>query len=144
MEARVYEIIKVQVDWLVKTTDRSRWPPTIIISALAMSNTSGWSQPKLVPWMRIVRPDDGFLDLDFIATAPAGIVEPTISPVYPAVIALPLPHWVTLWITGVRVHGATNSAEAGLPGGKISGMAIEPESLPLPWPFPWILPPKEK
>ena len=137
MEARVYEINEVHVEWLVQ--DVSLWPPAITISALGRANSTGWTQSKLVPWMLTMAPADGVLDFDFIATAPTGFAHFTISRIG-AVITLPVPQW----LAGVRVHSATNAVAANLQGGKI-GIPIKPAGgLPLPWPFPYISPPEEK
>jgi hypothetical protein len=136
MEARVYEIKEVHVEWLVQ--DISLWPPIIAISVLGHVNSTGWTPRKLVP-LYYVAPADGIQDFDFNATAPTGFAHFTISRIG-TVLALPVPPW----LKGVRVHSTANALVANLSAAK-TGMPIKPAGgLPLPWPFPWLSPPEQK
>ena len=78
MDTRVRSIEDVRIEAL-NVTDGS--PPAVTVSALGKVNSTGWTHPRLGPWIYIDTPKDGILDLDFIATAPAGIVLFVISPI---------------------------------------------------------------
>ena len=130
MDTRVHSIEDVRIEAL-NVTDGS--PPAVTVSALGKVNSTGWTHPRLGPWIYIDTPKDGILDLDFIATAPAGIVLFVISP-----ISVGLTFTVPEWVRGVRVHSSTNAVEAML--GKAKGKGSKDQAdqgKPGPWPFPW-------
>jgi hypothetical protein len=106
MASRIYSVEEVHVEALMVAPER---PPAISVSARGLVPTSGWTHPELGPWMYIVPPADGILDLDFIATAPTGIVLQVFSKIGVS-SAFPVPGW----IVGVRVHSTTNRIEAML------------------------------
>ena len=133
MQSRVYSVEEVHVESLMVIPEN---PPAISVSARGWVATSGWSHPELAPWMYIVPPADGILDLDFVATAPTGIVLQVFCKIG-VVQSFPVPRWVV----GVRVHTSTNQIEAKLAGAsKPSQEDLMGGGLPLPWPFPWWAP----
>jgi hypothetical protein len=133
MQSRIYSVEKVHVEALIGIPEN---PPIIAVSAEGWVPTSGWSHPDLTPWVYIVPPKDGILDLDFVATPPTGIVLQVLTKIGVA-RAFPVPAWVL----GVRVHSSTNQIAAPIAGvSPASEAVLAGEGLPLPWPFPWWAP----
>lgn len=133
MQSRIYSVEDVRIESLIVVPEH---PPMIAVSALGTVATTGWTQPDLAPWMYIVPPRDGILDLDFVATPPTGIVLQVLSK-----ITVVKTFAVPAWLRGVRVHASQNSIERMLEtesSSKIAGVAAE--GWPLPWPFPWWAP----
>lgn len=131
--SRVYSVDAAHVESLIAIPEN---PPAIAVSASGWVPTSGWSRPDLSPWMYIQPPDDGILDLDFVAEAPSGIVLQVFSKISVAK-SFPIPGWVR----GVRIHASTNYVEATLESAATQPeVALMGEGLPLPWPFPWWAP----
>jgi hypothetical protein len=128
MQSRVYSVDEVKIESLIVIPEN---PPAISVSVLGWVPTTAWSQPDLAAWMYITPPKDGLLDLDFVATAPTGIVIPVFDRIG-IVKSMPIPHWVK----GVRIHCSTNEMTAVLPGG-VSAASSETETVPYPWPWPW-------
>jgi len=131
MDSRVYSVEEVRVEGLDVVAGA---PLAITVSACGKVNSTGWTNPRLNPWIYIVPPKDGILDLDFTATAPTGYVLFVISPIC-AGLVFPVPHWVC----GVRVHTSTNSMEAKFNRPK-EVVDQDFRGLPGPWPFPWHAP----
>jgi hypothetical protein len=115
------------------------------VAATGEVPTTGWTNPILAPRFYVVPPADGYLDLDFYADEPSGIVIP---------MPLPTAAWLVLnrdpenyWgkgkpLAGVRVHAATNKVETKYNSkNKYDALMVTAETmaegLPLPWPFPW-------
>jgi hypothetical protein len=77
----------------------------VLITALGMVTTTGWSQAHLQPFIYIQPPPDGIWDLVFVAKPPSGIVADVVSPICTTYV----------WklggydLKGVRVHSATNT-----------------------------------
>jgi hypothetical protein len=131
--SRIYSVEDLRVESLIVIPEN---PPAISVSASGWVPTSGWTHPELAPWMYISPPSDGVLDLDFVATAPTGIVLQVFSKIG-TVKTFPIPNWVV----GVRVHTSTNDMQATIGGAKNpSHASLMGEGLPLPWPFPWWAP----
>jgi hypothetical protein len=137
MQSRIYSVEEVRVEGLIGIPEN---PPAISVSAWGWVPTTGWSHPDLTPWIYVMPPADGILDLDFVATPPTGIVLQVFTRINVAK-AIPVPAWVV----GVRVHSSTNHREALIGGAaKPSQAALSGEGLPLPWPFPWWAPKARK
>ncbi|MFC3320719.1 hypothetical protein [Mesorhizobium cantuariense] len=135
--SRVYSVDDVHVEGLMVIPEN---PPAISVSARGWVPTSGWSHPDLAPWMYIVPPKDGILDLDFVATPPTGLVLQVFTRIS-VTKAFPVPGWVV----GVRVHSSTNAVEDKIHGAAApSPAAISGEGMPLPWPFPWWAPKSDR
>ena len=133
MQSRIYSVDKVQVEGLIVIREN---PPAIAVSAEGWVPTTGWSHPDLTPWIYIVPPKDGILDLDFIATPPTGVVLQVVTK-----IGVAKAFSVPPWVRGVRVHSSTNKVEALIDGAKQPSEAeLKGEGMPLPWPFPWWVP----
>lgn len=130
MQARIYSVELVEVEELIVIPEL---PRAISMKAVGKATTAGWTAPELALWMYIHPPTDGILDLDFVATAPSGIVIPVLVPIC-VTVSIPVPPWVI----GVRVHAASNEMERKIPGAGGASIAMPSgEGLPLPWPFPW-------
>ena len=125
MQSRVYSVGKVEAESLVGIPEN---PRIIKVSAEGWVPTSGWSQASLAPFMYIAPPGDGLLDLDFVATAPSGIVLQVFSPIV-VMATVPVPNWVR----GVRVHSSTNVAETIVDGLDPIDGTSDDEVLPWPW-----------
>jgi hypothetical protein len=131
--SRVYSIEDVQVEHLMTIPEN---PPAISVSVIGRVPTTGWSHADLTPWVYIVPPKSGLLDLDFTATAPTGIVLQVLTKIS-IVKSFPVPRWVI----GVRVHSSTNVRDAKIAGASaVSEAEAMGDGLPLPWPFPWWAP----
>ena len=97
-------------------------------------NTGGWSKPELALWIYIAPPADGILDLDFVALAPEpGTIVTQAFAKLNVKTTMPVPDWVS----GVRVHGATNFIVTMLAAPAVKKIK---DGLPTPWPFPWFTP----
>lgn len=100
--AHIAEVIHVEIKILKSN------PPQWSITAIGKVPSAGWRNPQLAPRFYIDFPEDGILDLDFLADPPEGIV---LQPVTPIVAS-------TLWsdpassVRGVRVHSRTNNVVA--------------------------------
>lgn len=132
--SRIYSIEEAQVEALITIPEN---PRVISVWASGRVPTSGWSHPDLAPWMYIRPPDDGIIDLDFVATAPPGNVLQVLTR-----IAVAKAFLVPRWVIGVRVHSSTNKMEAKISGG-VRAMAVE-DAAPYPWPWPWWAPEARK
>lgn len=132
--SRIYSVDAAHVESLMVIPEN---PPAISVSANGWVPTSGWTRPDLSPWMYIMPPADGILDLDFVAEPPSGIVLQVLCK-----IGVAKSFAVPAWVRGVRVHTSTNSIEATLERAppKASDAVLMGEGLPLPWPFPWWAP----
>ncbi|HEY0437128.1 MAG TPA: hypothetical protein VGC92_10835, partial [Phenylobacterium sp.] len=79
----------------------------LTIASIGLAPTTGWTHPRLSPYVYIKPPADGVWDFDFVADAPAGIVADVLTPVAAA--------WFGIapdWCKGVRVHAADNQLAA--------------------------------
>jgi hypothetical protein len=136
MDVRVYSVDDVRVDGL------DAIPPAISISVKGQVNSTGWTNPRLIPWTYAEAPKDGIIDFDFIATAPVGFVNFVFCP-----IGLGYSFAIPAWVIGVRIHAAINALEAKIEAqealARQAPVTSSAEGLPLPWPFPWISPPKQ-
>ncbi|WP_088348315.1 MULTISPECIES: hypothetical protein [Rhodomicrobium] len=127
MRARVYSVDDVRL-----TIFRSK-PAQIVVIAMGRAASTGWTDAELNPFMYVMPPRDGILDLDFSAESPrpGTIVLPILTPIA-ATLWMPVPNWVR----GVRVHAATNSKESGR---NIEALDVEEpkikggDSVPWPW-----------
>jgi hypothetical protein len=134
MQSRVYSVEEVHVEALMVIPEN---PPAISVSARGWVPTSGWSHPDLAPWMYIVPPKDGILDLDFVASPPTGGFVLQVFSRIGVVKAFPIPSWVR----GVRIHTSTNRMEAMLEKSSQKSIASAKEGpIAGPWPFPWYAP----
>lgn len=135
MDARVYDVEEVHIEALDVMNGA---PPAVVVSARGRVNSTGWTNPQLAAWIYIQPPRDGILDLDFIATAPSGLVNFVMSP-----ITVGLAFTVPGWVRGVRIHSSTNKMETLLEEPVAKGKMPEPKrGMPLPWPIPWQTPPQ--
>ncbi len=131
MSSRVYSVTEVKAQYLMTIPEN---PPVISVEVKGYTATSGWTHPELGPWMYIKEPADGILDLDLLASPPAGIVLQVLTPVS-VTQAFPVPGWVK----GVRIHSSTNQIVKMLnaPPSEMKSLADHP---PVPWPFHWYAP----
>ena len=135
MEARVYSVDEVVVDGVMAVDDA---PPVMTVSARGQVNSSGWTNSRLIPWIYILEPADGVLDLDFIAAAPSGVVTFGFEKITGGIILA-----IPAWLVGVRVHSASNVREAMLDR-PVEHTQPMGDGMPLPWPFPWLAPPSSR
>jgi hypothetical protein len=73
IQARLFSISDVLLE-LRKTN-----PPELAVTVHGYAVSSGWTDPQLVPLEKKLAPD-GILDLDFVATPPAQINMPVLTP----------------------------------------------------------------
>lgn len=106
-------------------------PNLLMINAIGTVNSSGWSDAQLAPRIYIQPPEDGILDLDFIAKKPTGMVLWVMLPIT-AMAEIP----VEPWIKGFRVHSSSNTIEVALDD---AGCCVESRLIPGDgWPWPWL------
>ncbi|MEO1092664.1 MAG: hypothetical protein AAFX81_18735 [Pseudomonadota bacterium] len=101
--------------------------PNLLVAATGRAATTGWTVPRLAPFVYVTPPADGILDCDFVATPPAdgSVVLPVLTPVA-ANLVIPevdlANHWGPgLPLVGLRVHAAAN-AKVALVGTDAAGM----------------------
>lgn len=106
-------------------------PPQLRVTAKGTASTPGWGNPRLQlrPLTNGV-PDDGFVDLDFVAERPEGIVPQVLAPISGTL------RWEEYGkyadkVRGVRVHAKTNSLEHPLPTEPLPGPSYQ-EQVDLP------------
>jgi hypothetical protein len=82
-------------------------PRIVLISAYGATNTSGWSQFRLQPYIYVQPPLDGIWDFVFVGEPPSGIALDVVSHASATYV------WTLgkFDFKGVRVHSATNSVE---------------------------------
>lgn len=83
-------------------------PPLLLVGAKGVVPDSGWENPRLIPYVYFVPPEDGIWDFDFVADRVPGPHIPVLTPV---VVFRPIRN-APDWVKGVRIHAATNSLEA--------------------------------
>jgi hypothetical protein len=77
----------------------------VLITALGMVTTTGWSQARLQPFIYVQPPPDGIWDFVFVAKPPSGIAADVVSPISTSYV----------WklggydLKGVRIHSATKT-----------------------------------
>ena len=82
-------------------------PRIVLISAYGATNTTGWSNFRLQPYIYVQPPTDGIWDFVFVGDPPSGVALDVISHATATYV------W-TLGksdFRGVRVHSATNAIE---------------------------------
>lgn len=102
-KAIVYSVSSVQL-LPIKSDDGS---DARLIVAEGEVISTGWTNPKLLPYTYTQEPPDGIWDFVFAADPPRDISSPMLTPirVKHTVTDVPEGFW------GVRVHAATNSVE---------------------------------
>ncbi|HEY0704106.1 MAG TPA: hypothetical protein VGD60_15155 [Candidatus Acidoferrales bacterium] len=97
--------VQAAVLWIssVEVIRSTHEPALDVIRVRAITSTEGWESGELVP-MTKGAPEDGMLDLAFIAQAPTDASAPAKSPTIEAVFTLEEGHP----FRGVRVYSATN------------------------------------
>lgn len=99
---KVLEVTRVAVSYLKSN------PPQLKIDADGKTNTTGWSKPALIEHIYIKPPADGIYDYDFVATPPAGISQPVITPISATTIRKTIPKEMK----GVRIIASKNKKVA--------------------------------
>lgn len=82
-------------------------PPILHIMSWGYVPSSGWKDPKLIPYVYIQPPPDGMWEFDFVAEAPTGIVLTALFPVAAEY------EWKgdLSRVKGFRVHASSNAKE---------------------------------
>jgi hypothetical protein len=83
-------------------------PVFALITAAGTVTTTGWSHPRLQPYIYVQPPSDGIWDFVFIADPPSGIAADVITPISASYIF----KTGVFDLKGVRIHSATNTVEA--------------------------------
>jgi hypothetical protein len=133
MKSRVFSVQNVEVGTTMSDGDAV---PALVVSAKGQSVSSGWSDAALTPLSCAAAPEDGMLDLDFVAEPPSpdALVLRVLTPIE-AHRVLPVPDWVR----GVRVHASVNTVETRLDGA-VPAAAGGDRPVVWPWYSPAILP----
>jgi hypothetical protein len=99
MEKKVYQVTEVTLTIL------KRKPLTLQINVKGETNTGGWSNPRLDPFIYIVPPPDGIYEFNFLAEAPTGPVTTAITPIETE-------YWWESFpdeLKGVKIYAETNN-----------------------------------
>ncbi len=97
---QVHEVTGLRVERL------HTFPPSLQVAVAGTVQSSGWTNPQLIPFTYVQPPPDGVYDYYFVATPPdGGIVSKVISPIR---LRTELPAG---GVNGIRIHSATNSLE---------------------------------
>ncbi len=91
---------------------QKKLPPNVVVSAEGTVTTSGWKNGELTSWVYVTPPEDGILDLDFVAERPSGLVLQVISPIAGQCVLIDV-DLENYWgpgkpLTGFRIHAANN------------------------------------
>lgn len=87
------------------------YPPTLSMQVNGLVSSSGWSDPKLVPFEHVTPPEDGIQEFDFVAMPPKDSYLTVMTPVSTSVLWPGVPDWAR----GVRVRAKLNAVEALFP-----------------------------
>lgn len=101
---KVLEVTRVAVSYLKSN------PPQLKIDADGKTNTAGWTKPALIEHIYVTPPADGIYDYDFVATPPAGIALPVITPISAHTVR----HTIPKGMKGVRIIASQNKRVAKL------------------------------
>ncbi|MCR9140364.1 MAG: hypothetical protein NXI27_30655 [Alphaproteobacteria bacterium] len=94
-------------------------PPQLIVHAIGMTSTSGWTGGNLLPRQYVTPPSDGIQDFDFVGTPPTGIALQVLTPVGGDGEVI-----LEDWMKGVRVHAKSNNMSVSLSTSERSVNAI--------------------
>ncbi len=83
-------------------------PARLIVEVGGMANSAGWTNVRLERQTYLSPPEDGILEFDLVGDRPAD-AEDALTPVIADYAGEDED-----WITGVRIHGARNEAEADI------------------------------
>jgi len=103
MERKVLEVSEVEL--VAEHKQR-----ILSIVAHGTVTTSGWKNPRLIPYVYITPPADGIYDFDFVADAPDSPALQVLLPISAGEEWQDFPPD----LIGVRVHASTNSVEKKL------------------------------
>jgi hypothetical protein len=105
-QAEEEETTEAPVLWItsVEVMRSAHEPPLDIIRVRGITSSDGWEQAELIPMTKGAAPDDGVLDLAFVAQAPTDAAAPTKNPTIEAIFTLEEGHPYR----AIRVFGATN------------------------------------
>lgn len=80
-------------------------PRVVLITAYGTTNSTGWSNGRLQPYIYVQPPPDGIWDFVFVADPPSGLALDVISHISATYV------WTLTGnsFQGVRVHSATNT-----------------------------------
>src|SRR5262245_41492180 len=81
-------------------------PPFVQVKAFGTTRTGGWTNPRLVQIIHVAPPEDGIIELNFVADEPSGGSTAAITPIASEELDLGL---VPDTAKGVRVIAETNS-----------------------------------
>ena len=121
MSTRIYS-----VDCIDLTLQKSN-PPNLQILCMGRVTTSGWSNPRLEPFIYVTPPKDGIQEFDAVATPPdAGTVVLNVLTPVTAETTIPGIDIANFWgpgwpLKGIRCHTTSNSKTVGL-GEAVPGM----------------------
>lgn len=116
--AMVYSAVMMKLD-ICKCN-----PPTLAISASGMVNSSGWTNPELLPVVYFIPPSDGVYELMFMAKPPTGIALQVFMPISANFF------WRDVdlkQVKGVRIRAAHNAVTEMLGGKTIKSAFITKE-----------------
>jgi len=100
MDSKIYSVDSVCFSL---TEDEAR--KSIVVAANGMVTTSGWRNPRLVPYVYVTPPQDGIQDFDFFAESPTGIVLQALQPISGVGFVVSED-----WMKGIRVHAVNGNA----------------------------------
>ena len=135
--SRIYSVDTVHVESLISFR---KIRPQSPYRQKEWVTTSGWTRPDLSPWMYIMPPADGILDLDFRQPRPpSGIVLQVFCKIG-VVKFISGSLWPGCGVSEFIVRRTKLRPSLRVPPTKVSDAVLMGEGWPLPWPFPWWAP----
>ena len=113
MERKILEVSEVEL--IAEYKQR-----ILSIVAHGTVTTSGWRNPRLIPYVYITPPADGIYDFDFVADAPDGQALQVLLPISAKEEWQDFPSD----LKGVRIHASTNSVEKKLDEAKAAKVLV--------------------
>ncbi len=98
MDNKIYEVGNIELSVLESS------PQQLNIVASGNVTSSGWTNPKLIPYVYITPPLDGIYDFDFVASPPEGPALQVITPIEGQHRLESIPEG----FKGVRIHASKN------------------------------------
>ncbi len=103
-DRKILEIIEIKLAIL------ESFPPKLKISVKGKVGSTGWENPRLIPYRYITEPQNGVWEFDFVAQDPSSetgvITVPTLTDIETIYIWENYPEDI---VRGVRVYASTNS-----------------------------------
>jgi hypothetical protein len=103
-DRKILEITKIKLAIL------ESFPPKLKISVEGQVGSTGWENPRLIPYRYITEPQNGVWEFDFVAQDPSSETGVITAPVFKDIKALYIwENYPEDSVKGVRIYASTNS-----------------------------------